>query len=46
MSTAERLAPRDEAFDPARAKQDFPILHNTGLIFLGDTAGSSDSAND
>jgi cysteine desulfurase/selenocysteine lyase len=40
VSTAERLAPRDEGFDPARAKQDFPILQNTGLIFL-DSAASA-----
>ena len=40
MSTAERLAPRDEGFDPTRAKQDFPILQNTGLIFL-DSAASA-----
>ncbi|MEJ2133416.1 MAG: aminotransferase class V-fold PLP-dependent enzyme, partial [Gammaproteobacteria bacterium] len=40
MSTAERLAPRDEGFDPARARRDFPILQNTGLIFL-DSAASA-----
>jgi cysteine desulfurase/selenocysteine lyase len=40
VSTAERLAPRDEGFDPTRAKQDFPILQNTGLIFL-DSAASA-----
>jgi cysteine desulfurase/selenocysteine lyase len=40
VSTAERLAPRDEGFDPARARRDFPILQNTGLIFL-DSAASA-----
>ncbi|MBW2494059.1 MAG: aminotransferase class V-fold PLP-dependent enzyme, partial [Deltaproteobacteria bacterium] len=34
------MALRDEGFDPARAKKDFPILQNTGLIFL-DSAASA-----
>ena len=40
VSSAEQLAPRDECFDPVRARQDFPILQNTGLIFL-DSAASA-----
>jgi cysteine desulfurase/selenocysteine lyase len=38
--SAEKLIPRAEGFDPARAKKDFPIFQNTGLIFL-DSAASA-----
>ncbi len=40
MSSAEKLIPRVEGFDPARVKKDFPIFQNTGLIFL-DSAASA-----
>jgi len=40
VSAAERLTSRGECFDPARARLDFPILQNTGLIFL-DSAASA-----
>jgi cysteine desulfurase/selenocysteine lyase len=36
----ETQAPRGERFDPARARRDFPILLNTGLVFL-DSAASA-----
>jgi cysteine desulfurase/selenocysteine lyase len=40
VRSAERSTSHGNRFDPVRARQDFPILHDTGLIFL-DSAASA-----